>query len=270
MGARVVEPDELVGESHRLDVAKVHEAMEALLTEARRRTKDLEVPTNLQMRTAVVLLATVLQMARSTSASIGRGDGVEAAIFLRSLMEAFVDLTILVEDPQHIERMETAVLAQRRRILTAATQTGVPTMYLASLGSHPDATDELERVKEEIRVRRARGVVALNVRQRFARAGCLEFYEGPYSLLCDQSHNGLNAIMERHVRATADGPEFFLVGPTSDSDISMIASTAATLAARAVLYVKRLVDGPELHELDELGDTLAAVRTALHGDPDDS
>jgi hypothetical protein len=50
-----------------------------------------------------------------------------------------------------------------------------------------------------------KGVVPLPVRERFKRAGKLDWYEGPYSILAQQSHNNLGVLQERHVEVTREG-----------------------------------------------------------------
>lgn len=251
-------------EASRTAATRSRETLVALLDEAQRVATSINVPNAAHPRVAIVLLATVLKMGRSAAGAISRQDSIEASLFLRSLLEAFVDLSIVVVDPQHAERLELVVLDQRRRILRAALETGVPTPYLGLLAGNQEADAELTKVRAKMAEIRGRGVDLLPIRYRFARAGCLDLYEGPYSLLCDQAHNNLNALMERHFQETSDGPLFFVKGPPSEFMLGVVTSEVAALVALAVKRTKVLIDGCDPPEgLDNLEFTLLAVREAL-------
>lgn len=254
---------------HRGVSSEALQALQALLAEARRVTTSIEVPALPQQRVAIVLLATVLRMGRSAAGAVERSDGVEASLFLRSFLEAFVDLSIVVEDPSHVERLELVVLDQQRRILKAALETGVPTTYLGMLAGNQDAATKLKEVRAKIAAIRRRGIDLLPIRYRFARAGRLELYEGPYSLLCDQSHNNLNALTERHFRDTVDGPVFFIAGPQSGFLLRVVVSEVAGLTALAVKSTKVLIEGRDPPDgLDDLERAVVAVREASSRAPD--
>jgi len=93
---------------------------------------------------------TVLALARSISAAIQREDGAGALILLRSLMEAAVDLNVLVDDPQHSDRMEASMLDQQARMLRSATDPDIPKTYLSSPAAHPDTPKELEQARSRL------------------------------------------------------------------------------------------------------------------------
>lgn len=240
----------------------VRAALEDLLAEARRVATELSLPDSVQIRTCGLLLATVLAISRSVSNAVAQNDGVGALILLRSLMEAAVDLHVLADDAEHIDRLEAANLEQMLRVLRSAIDPTLPKTYLHSIAEHPDASLEVERARARLETLRSRSS-EMSIRQRFEKAGYLDYYLGPYRSLCSQSHNNLTALKARHIHETPEGRSFYILAPISKQDTVIAVSNTATMASRAVLRVKQLVEGGEPSGLDELEGRLAIVRRRL-------
>lgn len=216
--------------------------------------------TDQQHLVSVALLATILEEADGISAALDRRDGTSAFILLRSLLEAFVDLLNIVNDPQYAEFMHAAVLDQQRRILESALERGSNSPFLACLAGSSDAAAHLAWVRSELSQLKARGIEPLSIRKRFERARQLDYYEGPYANLCWHSHNNLNVLEGRHLRHTSEGIEIRIFDWLADDDAQIIVDTTAGIAANSVAAVKGLLESGRSSSLEGVTHALTELR----------
>jgi hypothetical protein len=210
---------------------------------------------------AVALHGTVLELAASIITVLKRRFGTGGWVLLRSLLEAYVDLVNITAEPAYDEFMHAAFLDQQRRTLSTAHEQGSAHAFLGTLGNDSDAVAHLVWVKSELRRLKDKGVCPLKVRERFKRAGKLEWYEGPYSILAQQSHNNLSAIQERHVEVTRAGFNVHYFRDVRDDHAQMIIDTTGGVLANSIAHIRALVDGGGTQKLEAVTKRLEELRS---------
>jgi hypothetical protein len=179
---------------------------------------------------------------------------------LRTLVEAFVDLEAVVADETHVDVMEVTALHQKRKILESAVERDIPSKFLGRIAKYAEAADQLESVRSRLAELKARGIGRLRQPERFRRAGALDFYEGPYALLCDHAHNNVNVLASRHFREVEDNPTVFFTSPMTDEEVLLVVDTACGMSARSAQDVKRLIEGPDPEGLEPLAAAIEQLR----------
>lgn len=129
-------------------------------------------------------------------------------LLARTLLEAHVDLTILAQDNLHWKSMIWSFLSQRRRVLRAAPG-GNP--FLGRIAASADYGSMLAEVESSLQGLRNDGYGEVRIKEKFKTAGLEDEYEAIYWSLCQESHNNLGALENRHVEhdATAFRVVFF-------------------------------------------------------------
>jgi Family of unknown function (DUF5677) len=211
---------------------------------------------------AVALHGTVLELAASIIVVLKRRFGSGAWVLLRSLLEAYVDLANIAEDPAYDEFMHAAYLDQQRRTLITAHNQGSAHPFLGALGNgNTAAAAHLARVQTELRRLKDKGVVPLQVRERFKRAGKLDWYEGPYAILTQQSHNNLGPLQERHVEVSREGFNVYYFRDVPDDHARMIIDTTAGVLANSLALIISLVDSDGAQKLEAVTKKLEELRS---------
>jgi hypothetical protein len=217
-------------------------------------------PGNRQHLLAGALLGRILEEAEGIYAMLERRDSACGFILLRSLLEAYVDLLNVANDPAYVEFMFAAMLDQQQYLLEAVLEKSSQSPFLAELAGSKESAFQLEWVRSKLKELEGRQVKPLKVRQRFERAGQLSYYQGPYSHLCWESHNNLNVLVSRHLRETDAGIEIRGFDVIEDKDTQLISDTTAGIAANCAATVKELLEGKPVLGLDQLTEALSELR----------
>jgi hypothetical protein len=215
---------------------------------------------------ALALNGAVLEQARGIMVVLEQRNITPAFTLLRSLLEAVVDLFNLVDDRNYIEFMRSAWLDEKRRILSAATQTSDANPHLKEFANYlEDIHGHLKHVRAEIQQLKDRGIVPLTVAQRFERAKQSSLYRGPYWFLCHHSHNNIVALCERHFCETPSGIQVVYFMPPDEEDVQLLLDTAAVYVAESITLLYQLLGKTELERitlrLKEILDLMRAVYT---------
>ena len=90
----------------------------------------------------------------------------------------------------------------------------------------------------------------MQVRERFERAGKLDWYEVPYSFMAQHSHNNLSVLEERHVEVAAEGVNVHYFRDVEEDHAQMIIDTAGGILAHSVALIRSVVgdDGAQMPE----------------------
>ncbi|EED33279.1 hypothetical protein NOR53_1654 [gamma proteobacterium NOR5-3] len=157
----------------------------------------------------VALYLSILEL--STSAHVlcaaDRISGIE--ILLRTLLEAFVDLTNLRNDPRYSWNIEAADIEQWLIVMRKARAGGNP--HLAGLASQPGFDANLKAKSERLAELKRNGYPPLKVNKRFATAGLKDQYDSLYNQLCTEGHNNIRAMTSRHFQVDKEGGEVRVV-----------------------------------------------------------
>ncbi len=124
------------------------------------------------------------------------------SIMMRSTLDAFVDLKLLLKDPDYWMTLEAADSVEWRKILQAASVPGND--YLASFRDDPHFPDYRVHMKKKYTEAKAANVTRLEMEEKFARAGMSSEYIGLYTVLSADVHNNTSHLKYRHSKLVGD------------------------------------------------------------------
>lgn len=194
------------------------------------KTGDSTVVTLLALHARILDLALALPpLLRSNSAS---------AIYcvVRSQLEAYIDFTIIYDDPDHLKRMQREYVIARIDLLTAF-RNPERRATVESFGPEPDSlAAELRELRRSEKSLASHGIERLGVKDRFARARKPALYELLYRSLCNHTHNNLEVLklyLER------EGPTVHaIVRPdATEADLPQAVSMSALMPTESVLLL---------------------------------
>jgi hypothetical protein len=188
------------------------------------------------------------------------GNGTAAWILVRSLLEAFVDLINIVDDPGYDEVMHASFLEQQKRRIGIAQKRGTTNPYLRSIVGNSTVLQHGQWIDAELASLKQKGVVPLNVKDRFERAKLLDLYDGPYSSMSQQTHSNLGALEERHIDVLPTGVTVTYFREITDDHAQMILDSAAGVLANSVSAVKSLLEGYPPKGLEGISEELRKLR----------
>ncbi|MCW1410185.1 DUF5677 domain-containing protein [Rhizobium sp. 1AS11] len=150
-------------------------------------------------RLLMALYSTIIEDADSAVTLLGmdRWAGVEH--LLRSALEAHVDLINLASDPQYLDLMMIAYHKQWIRLTEAGAKGD--NQFLTFFKDNPEVEEQLAYHKEELAKLGTKGP-ALNIFERFEKAGMSDIYRSIYHSLCNDTHNNVQALTDRHFRVS--------------------------------------------------------------------
>ena len=149
----------------------------------------------------VCLLGTAVEYSQAIlNAARDERSAVSLPLLARTLLEAHVDLTILAKDNFHWKNMLWSFLSQQRRALRAAPG-GNP--YLSIIAASVDYGPKLAEVESSLKDLQDDGYGEMTIKKKFKTAGLQDEYEAIYWSLCQESHNNLGALEDRHVEHDA-------------------------------------------------------------------
>lgn len=156
--------------------------------------------------------------------------------------------------------MEASWRKENHNLVVAVKTQGAKNPYFAQTAQRPDLTEIVASKERELKEMKSLGYAPLTAEQRFELAGEADRYRGVYSHLCAHAHNGLNALEERHLAVTPEGPQLTCFKPLSKEvaakylcEMGLLVASSVELAAQTVTR-----QPPQLEELSRaLADFLA-------------
>ncbi|QRM44619.1 DUF5677 domain-containing protein [Rhizobium sp. BG4] len=158
------------------------------------------------------LYATIIEQIDSIIVLRQRGMSAGVDVILRAALEAYVDLKNLAADPGYRDMMMGEFHRQWIKLAEAGVKGGNP--YLASFSGNEEASKRLAHHKAEA----ARLPSTLSVFDRFQLAGLTNEYRSIYNSLCNESHNNVRALINRHFRTGEDGQQHLSIFEDTDSN----------------------------------------------------
>lgn len=185
----------------------------------------MEIQDSGEARLAGLLLATIAESYCAIGVLCGTPYGSHSPTHCRSMMECFVNLKLLVEDPSHAEQFQFENARQSMIVLdgfAADADVAADARIMAELDAirqqHGPVHDRLK----------AKGLKEKKIFKLFEDAGLKGLYL-PYRFLCTFTHNQLNALAGRHV-----GKGQILLGqPLPDETLKMILGLSISMYAQA-------------------------------------
>ncbi|MEJ0038933.1 MAG: DUF5677 domain-containing protein [Gammaproteobacteria bacterium] len=184
----------------------------------------------------VSLHGTIVELAGACLSLLGTGNSIAIPILLRSMHEALADQINLLVDAKYVENMEAADLKQMERLLVQAD--GDANNLLKGLGEKWNIPKELEQLRGRQVTLKAAGRGALNVFERFKKAGLQAEYQSAYLLLCLDSHGNASALMDRHIEFAGDNIQlsFFKDPPVTSTRARVDAVTAILINSTVMIH----------------------------------
>lgn len=193
------------------------------------------------------LHARIVDLGSAALALVRSHDVAGVPHLVRGQFEAYADLRNLAMDSSYVENMEASYRKEVERVLRNGALAGLgggAPEFLSAQKAAKDRLDELE----------AKGAPALNVSERFRKAGMITEYYSVYAYLCSHSHNNLNALEAQHIDKTAT-PHQLVIGLDSiDAELAMLIEASVKVP---LLSLDVLMQGT----VGSLANEYAAVRS---------
>ncbi|MGO7989213.1 DUF5677 domain-containing protein [Rhizobium leguminosarum] len=170
------------------------------------------------------LYATIIEQIDSIIVLRQNGISSGVDVILRAVLEAYVDLKNLAAEPGYGDAMMSEYHKQWIKLAEAGLKGGNP--YLASFDGNAEAAKRLAHHRAEA----AKLPLPLSMFDRFELAGLVNEYRSIYNSLCNESHNNVRALINRHFRTGEDGRQRLSIFEDTDNN-----SVSASLDACIVI-----------------------------------
>ena len=207
----------------------------------------------------VCLYASMIELTGGTVVLAGQDRWSALSAVFRTFLEAYVDFRNVLADPTYIKNC----YARRHETWIKVLRQGEePNPYLAGVHGHADRPAALQRHETELQRLKDEGFPPLKIITRFERAGMADEYRSVYAFESDGSHNGLQALISRHVESGQNDFGLALYKERSLDDYqTRLDSTAGLLLDATQRIHERLKSGHQ-KEIGALSNELADLRTA--------
>lgn len=182
-------------------------------------------------RNVIALYGSILEMTGSNILLANNKLVTGIPILLKSILEAYVDLTNLIKNPQYGYNLEINYLKQWLEILNEA-KTG-KNEYLQSLTDEPSLDETIAKWNRDKKKLENNGHSSLKISQKFMRAGLEKEYRSMYNSLCSDSHNNLRALVSRHIEIEDGDFSMVFYKSYTPEDSAVYIGTNAELLIRA-------------------------------------
>ena len=146
---------------------------------------------------SVALYCRVIGLTESCLILIEQKATVGLPVILRSLLEAFVDITNLIKNPDYVKNMDARSLAEWIKILDEAGTGSNP--FLSRIFESDDLKTTLFDWRRDLHNFKKEKRGPLTAFERFDMAGRQYEYHSVYNSLCAESHNDVRVLIGRHI-----------------------------------------------------------------------
>ncbi|MEX2693860.1 DUF5677 domain-containing protein [Rhizobium mongolense] len=157
-------------------------------------------------RTIVSLYATIIEQTQDAIVLHRSGQHVTLDIILRATLEAFVDLENLCSDDTYLNHMKASFHEQWIKLAQHGVAGGNP--FLQGFENNPEAAALLAQHRVDLDALSL--TPPLSVYERFCRAGMEDIYRSVYNSLCNETHNNIRALTNRHLRVEGENLELVI------------------------------------------------------------
>ncbi len=153
---------------------------------------------NMQHLFSISLFCTIYE--NSTACLVLINNKIYSAIpvMLRNILEAHIDLIILSKKEDYYYDMAASYLKERNKILKLSCQPNYSNEYLECLKSKDDIQEKYVNSKKDYEDLIEKGYKALSLKDKFKKADSMDLYLSIYNLLCQDSHNNISSLSNRH------------------------------------------------------------------------
>jgi hypothetical protein len=174
--------------------------------------------------------SSILELTFGCMALIEKKVTTALPLLIRTVVEAYVDLRAIRNDPKYLRNVMSGYLKERLRLIDVDNLREHP--FLAGLTEEGDLAGRKGQLEEELKGHRDAGYPPLPMHAKFDRAGMKPVYQSLYWYLCLDSHNDLSTLEERHL----EGDEVVLFkGETNFAYTQELDALLTTLIDSSVL-----------------------------------
>lgn len=154
---------------------------------------------NPQQLFSICLYARLLELAVACRALLEKNALVGIPILLRSMFEADIDLTNLMQSPDYYKRMNASFLKEKLRF-TREVASSRGSLLLDRIRENRNPADDLRETQDQLDRLTAEGNGPINIRCRAEFADKLNEYLTIYNMLCLDTHNNIRSLEEWHIK----------------------------------------------------------------------
>ncbi|MFS8050666.1 DUF5677 domain-containing protein [Rhizobium sp. BR 314] len=179
-----------------------------------------------RQRTLIALYATIIEQADSavTLRRDNRWTGVNH--ILRSSMEAYTDLINLANDSTYLNQLNAKYHSEWIKLISEGVKGD--NIFLTFFKDNAEAKAQLAYHQGELAAIETHTKV-MSVFDRFRKAGLEREYRSMYNSLCNDTHNNIRALTDRHFRLDKDGLQEMVI--FEDVDITSVAASLDSFMA---------------------------------------
>lgn len=160
----------------------------------------------------VCLYCTIVELSDSLICLAKSGKGVGIPILNRTLLEAYVDLKNLEQNPEYCYNMDASYIQEWLRATKEAGTLENP--YLKGMADLEDFDDQIAEWQNELEQLCQDGHQVLKQLEKFRNVGMEKEYRSIYNFLCSESHNNIRSLQGRHIQISEDSDDFKVVAFT--------------------------------------------------------
>ena len=205
----------------------------------------------------VSLYGSIIEFSSTIKELYTSGHHSAIPIILRSMMEAFVDLKNLCQDPKYGYSLTINSRNESLRFLKAAKEN--PQVYSELKARDPDFEQHIISLKNEVDDLKNKGNKALNIRDKFEKVCMAHEYQTTYSMLCTATHNDMRSLIERHMVIDSDTVSLEIFKEEDIDTLYELFGIASELLLRASYEIHGLLNSGEKNKLNSLRDELNRI-----------
>lgn len=156
-------------------------------------------------------------------------------IIFRSILEADLDLKNLSNDKGYGFRLELGFIRSWLDFLGVAKRG--ENAFLSELGKVKDLSSVIRDQKKREKELLQNGHKRIDIKEKFELAGMNEEFGAIYPKLCSHSHNGLEALRERHGKVVGEDYEMAYFKSMDTNDFEEYALLAGEVLIRAMFSI---------------------------------
>lgn len=193
-------------------------------------------------RNTISLYGSILELTGSCILLTDKRLVTGVPILLRTILEAYVDLVNLVENPQYGYNLEASYLKEWLKILEEARKG--KNEYLRAISEASSLDQSIDEWRNSLKKLESKGYKVLKIEKKFERAGMEKEYRSIYNLLCSDSHNNLGALVSRHVEREQTDFSIVFYKAYTPEDSAVYVGTNAEILVRATQLIHKFLDSP--------------------------
>jgi hypothetical protein len=165
-------------------------------------------------RTAITLYSSIFEYAGSCITLIDMQQTISIPGLLRSLLEAHVDLSNLIDDASYGYNLEASCFKEWIKLLNEAKK-GDNELIMSLVNVADETVTEIKNKYDE---HKKNGYLPLTAKEKFDRAGMTKEYKAIFNMLSWDSHNNLNSLVRRHITQRDDDFAILIYKTTTPKD----------------------------------------------------